>query len=434
MCSSPSKSRAHTPGTIATLASLPFEIITLIASNGIFSRQDWKVLRLICCSWEQPVATLLFQRIGISRLVKDRIAFEQIAAHPHLAKHVKWIVWYEPRLEDWKSKPTTFDNYQFLSDAMRDLDLFWLSTEEVVDTRQQEDRKNIIVTFLNQFSVALDRMPKLNTLVSCALPKDRIFPHKGSAYKGYDYPQYIGDPSIYTGVTGNTTDFFTSTLFIWMNRTTPETYLLSQLNERLWKNLPPKLDPQYTFSTLTSIELYIDPIAAGYLSVLIPCLSAAKELRKLSLHIWTCSEDMELVAIQIFQRCYWPKLTSLSLSGLRLWKTPQIALFLREHRHHLRRLIFDGIIIRTPYLIMLRDYSNLQLDYIALIHIWPLETAVSRENVLAFLDRTTAEIVDENGDVKPYAEEIHTEKFVRPSRARPTAATIYDYRDWHLID
>ncbi|KAI1442829.1 hypothetical protein F5Y02DRAFT_420597 [Annulohypoxylon stygium] len=74
---------------------LPAELFRIIFSEINVTHDDLKSLRLVSKSWTDHATDLLFHRICLSRLKKDRDSFLNIAARPHLAKCVRVLVWYE---------------------------------------------------------------------------------------------------------------------------------------------------------------------------------------------------------------------------------------------------------------------------------------------------------------------------------------------------
>ncbi|KAI1207854.1 uncharacterized protein F4807DRAFT_462297 [Annulohypoxylon truncatum] len=74
---------------------LPAELLRIIFTDINITHDDLKSLRLVSKSWTDHATDLLFHRICLSRLKKDRDAFFNIAARPHLAKCARVLVWYE---------------------------------------------------------------------------------------------------------------------------------------------------------------------------------------------------------------------------------------------------------------------------------------------------------------------------------------------------
>ncbi|OTB13847.1 hypothetical protein K445DRAFT_13551 [Daldinia sp. EC12] len=119
---------------------LPIETLTMIFTDEGLCSNDLKSLRLTQRQWEDVATNLLFKRVCVSRLKKDRDAFFNIASSPHLAQAARILIWYElPNdIPDWlgnASSPNTA--YQELEDPAASIifndlysqvgDLFWCS-------------------------------------------------------------------------------------------------------------------------------------------------------------------------------------------------------------------------------------------------------------------------------------------------------------------
>ncbi|KAL7628624.1 hypothetical protein AAE478_000139 [Parahypoxylon ruwenzoriense] len=423
-------SQAPKPSPTTTPADLSFELVVQIASDEIFSRQDLKDLRLVCRAWDQPVASLLFRWIKISRLHKDRAAFQQIAACPHLAQHVQHLIWHELNLEFWPCKPV-LDDTQFESitrlmiAAVNDPDLFWLPRDSHLSTKQKERRQHIIDTFSTQFASALSRMPKLTTFTSCPMPNSRVI-----SYRGYPLQAdlYIlqDDPKL----TGGNDGFFTFMLPILMGQTEPKINSLHWADERISTSLAINLKPEFShaFSALASIDLCIGHYNEESIDALVPCLSAATTLKNLSLCFERSFERSRFVRNhrqklmqRIFSECYWPRLTRLELVGVPL-KRDEFGRFCRKHSGGLRCLMLTWCEVTIRDLTNLRGSPNLQLESITIKSDDDSGTDLTSEaTVLAFINMTSSHITTADG--VPFHN--HT------SRAQiRTVGCIYDCRAW----
>ncbi|RYP28317.1 hypothetical protein DL767_007277 [Monosporascus sp. MG133] len=102
-----------------SIKDLPNELLICIVSYLPFHTK--KAFRLTCRAYELIPLPFLFRRIRLSRLRKDKDAFERIAAHPRLRVHVRELVWYELELEAWRvPRPddVAVDDYVFMSQLM----------------------------------------------------------------------------------------------------------------------------------------------------------------------------------------------------------------------------------------------------------------------------------------------------------------------------
>ncbi|KAI1456224.1 hypothetical protein F4805DRAFT_458872 [Annulohypoxylon moriforme] len=74
---------------------LPAELLYIIFTSIGITHDDLKSFRLVSRSWTASATDLLFHRICLSRLKKDRDIFLNIASRPHLARCARVLVWYE---------------------------------------------------------------------------------------------------------------------------------------------------------------------------------------------------------------------------------------------------------------------------------------------------------------------------------------------------
>ncbi|OTA98549.1 hypothetical protein M426DRAFT_17294 [Hypoxylon sp. CI-4A] len=388
-------SRSYLPsGPSATLAALPFELKIHILSCGILSREDWANTRLLCRSFEQPAASLLFERIIFSRLRQDLATFLAISRTPCLAKHVRQLVWQELNLEacGWREEDDTNDwtlinqtpaarqqmeeiGYddtvaQLIIEALDDEELFWLP-------RRPDDPRLIHQQYLHEllasrtkhfFSAALSRLTNLTIFNSCPMPHHRILTYKG-------YPIQV--------------DLFRSQSPVWVAHyncglfdylfpamggiKSGKITTLHWTDESLMTSLSYlKPTDALLFSNLTSISLCISYVKdiENILHNIVTCLSAAKNLRRLSLCFEKVSSDhLHVVRLvhSIFRKCYWPKLTTLELTNLWLRRgefMPFIQ-FLRRHCLELRHLKLIRCNLSSRRIVSMRN-SHLRLDSITI--------------------------------------------------------------------
>lgn len=80
---------------MATLTDLPFEMLSITAADSGLTNRDRKQARLACRQLADAMTPVIFRRAYISRIKNDRDAFLSLAASPHLAAHVKEIIWFE---------------------------------------------------------------------------------------------------------------------------------------------------------------------------------------------------------------------------------------------------------------------------------------------------------------------------------------------------
>ncbi|KAM0322646.1 hypothetical protein ACHAPQ_008936 [Fusarium lateritium] len=140
------------------LAKLPREILCNIFVSGL-SRRDIKSVRLTCRELAAVAAPLLFQRISISPLRRDRSSFFNIAkTFPHL---VRVVIWEELNGDLDQFDPSYYpdDRDPYLPSFFRELasearGLFWTEPGSAHSE------------FLHEFQQAIANMSNLHTLAS----------------------------------------------------------------------------------------------------------------------------------------------------------------------------------------------------------------------------------------------------------------------------
>ncbi|KAM0294590.1 hypothetical protein ACHAO9_001024 [Fusarium lateritium] len=140
------------------LAKLPREILCNISVSGL-SRRDIKSVRLTCRELAAVAAPLLFQRISISPLRRDRSSFFNIAkTFPHL---VRVVIWEELNGDLDQFDPSYYpdDRDPYLPSFFRELasearGLFWTEPGSAHSE------------FLHEFQQAIANMSNLHTLAS----------------------------------------------------------------------------------------------------------------------------------------------------------------------------------------------------------------------------------------------------------------------------
>ncbi|KAF4943983.1 hypothetical protein FSARC_14800, partial [Fusarium sarcochroum] len=159
------------------LSHLPLDLLQPILFSPILSRQDVKSIRLACRVLAHKAASVLFYRIRISSLKKDRDGFFNIAGSGHLSCHVRILVWEELNGDHnkfnpkhWVTRPKDDDWATLLEDLLPQMaSLFWLKSESF-----DFDKQETIDAFLPQFQAAVLKMPNLHTLVSKAMHSERL--------------------------------------------------------------------------------------------------------------------------------------------------------------------------------------------------------------------------------------------------------------------
>ncbi|KAI3331943.1 hypothetical protein HD806DRAFT_546190 [Xylariaceae sp. AK1471] len=191
--------------------SLPFEVSAKIASDEGLKRDDLAAMRLACTLFTAPVASTLFRRVIIPRLTKDRDSLEHIAANKHFAQHVRELIWHELDLEVWIwSEPASadltythnlpFDDYEhirlLMAEAALNTNLFW------IPRIPYRGYLEIVPSSLNWFLSTVGRFPNLTAFLTCPMPENRSFIHKGYRIQVDLYRQSVrvrgGNDSFFT--------------------------------------------------------------------------------------------------------------------------------------------------------------------------------------------------------------------------------------------
>ncbi|KAI2471268.1 hypothetical protein F4781DRAFT_429615 [Annulohypoxylon bovei var. microspora] len=354
---------ASRSGPQPILSGMPNELILEIISDKQISRQDLKNLRLVCHAFDQPVASILFRYITISRLREDRDAFEEIIARKHLAKHVRQIVWQELNLEALDVE--SFSITRLMKAAVEDTDLFWIPKARGSEMPSRSVRYSM-ATFLTRLAVAIERMPKLTAIRSCPMPYDRLFYYRGYPLQA-DLYRHQEKLSFQTGNHG----FFNFLMPVMdqLNSKITSLHLADEsTNSRSFiVNLKPS--NSQAFEALTSIDLCFaqgDKLATVPPDGLVSCLSAARNLKHLSLCFERTGRPKPIIEV-IFVGCHWPHLHTLTLMNVTWVEPPILALFCNKHATSLRHLDLVVCHIRPVHLRTIRNSAKLQLESIRMV-------------------------------------------------------------------
>ncbi|KAF4964234.1 hypothetical protein FSARC_7788 [Fusarium sarcochroum] len=167
------------------LVDLPREIIAEIFSLEcpILPREDILSARLTCHELAEVLTPILFYRIRISPLIKDRDDFFSIAKQPHLACLVRIIVWEELNgdlseldPESWQNTMSVPERPFFEELTANAKALFWLENLDLESLHPDYDRSlPSYLQDLREFfqDAVITNMPNLHTLVSKPMPPRR---------------------------------------------------------------------------------------------------------------------------------------------------------------------------------------------------------------------------------------------------------------------
>ncbi|KAI1413786.1 hypothetical protein F5Y13DRAFT_160054 [Hypoxylon sp. FL1857] len=440
------------PDSRPMLAKLPYELIVQIISDGQFWRSDWKDFRLVCRAFEQPAASLLFRAVVVSRLRKDRDAFEQIAAHSHLAQHVRQIIWHELRLEAWlfpdedDSKSQSGNRYyrsllgpeevegitlgditRIMLAAANDPELFWwprISEDPIAD----QNRQRIISDFLSRFTRAVDSMPKLTSFRLCPMPADREFLYKGYPIRA-DLYRYWTNHSV-----TRISEGFCSFMLPVMGRAGSKIVSLHWADETIHTSLALDMEckDKEAFSALTSIDLCIGGIPDREkvtVPNLVSCLKAATNLQHLSLCVERADGISQQKLVDGVLGCRWPHLLSLRLSN-HCGSVSNLDLFCKAHCETLRHLAFDICQVLNSDILRVKNSSKLRLDSITISTPSATLREVSEGNLLACLNGESSQCLTVDGSDIFGCLEDKTLKSNYSKSAIHTEVSKYDYHAW----
>ncbi|KAI0148279.1 hypothetical protein F4776DRAFT_307247 [Hypoxylon sp. NC0597] len=409
------------PNSSPTLVTLPYELVVKIISNSQFYREDWKGFRLLCRAFEQPASSLLFRTVTISRLLEDRDKFEQIATHPHLAQHVRQVIWHELNLEAWRypeeDETLRFDQgyldrlakfegsdgmelesiTRLMLDAVHDPELFWWPRISHDLIGGAEKRRCIISDFFFRFVAAIDRMPKLTAFRSSPMPVDRVFSYRGYPLQA-DLYRLWGGRIFYSGNEG-----FHNFMLPMMSRVKSKIASLHWADETIWTSLASNMKPVYSqaFSALMSIDLCVSGLDDGdrvSIPALLLCLNAATKLEHFSLCLERAEPSTQRrLTDAIFSDCHWPRLSSLRLVNVWL-RNSRLSQFCKNHSERLRHLTFNSCEVLTTDIFAANDVSDFNLESITISSPSRAFMNVFKENLFEFINGESSNEVDIRGD------------------------------------
>ncbi|CAJ2511009.1 Uu.00g066340.m01.CDS01 [Anthostomella pinea] len=422
-----------------TLLGLPFETLSQILDDGSLSRDDWKRVRKTCRGFDRVAASLLFRRVQMSRLKEDIDTLENIAAHQHLAEHVKQLIWYELSLESWSMAKVLEarvgvpnetlemlpdDEHaaitQLMNEAAADAALFWIPRYEPSpalpdpdgpdpdgsdSVGSDQDYRQTIDALRPRFESALDRMPELSTFLSSPMAEDRTFMYKGYGLRAELYR--TNDDSSVAYVNQGLFKFMLpamsrpeSDLSDTVKR--PKILNLCWADERSHTATTTRLSPTAfnAFKALTSINLCLSLFehvpgvkAEDTLSRLVECLNAATKLQ----HLGLCLEREDygsrpslILPQAILRWCRWPKLTSMQIASICLRGMPCFLNFLQYHAEGLTSLTLHDCSTNVQLVHGMRDLECLHLHSFRVMV--PLDApgrvmGVPERDMLAFVNR-----------------------------------------------
>lgn len=414
----------------------PVEIITIIFS--LVDPADLKSLRQTYRDFDPVAASFLFRNITISRLRACHNAFFHICDSPHLACHVREVVWNELAAVNLASAISQHwaqsadgclrddegeELVRRLSSMASDSDLFWLLPP---DTSSPEDVDGDAAVFRRRFVDALRRLPKLNSLVSRPMPTEKCLrPGEWALTAGFARNAAVDHDPTNRGFF----DFLIPALFHLEDRITELQFI---------DEAPPNLlgySARFhaaAFAHLTSIQFGLDRWNSHPQLVLddpdvVNCLQAASALQDLRLVV----DGPNAADMAIFSRIFtidgrtrqtmkWRHLRSLSLDGFRV-KGDDLVSFVRVHVATLRHLRTADVWVTLETIESLRAITGLQLS--------SFQIEYSHGFCLPH-GKTLPEMVSE-GDLLPYVNGCTPQSPVPHVPKQSSICTMYHV--WHTI-
>ncbi|KAI0148370.1 hypothetical protein GGR57DRAFT_505163 [Xylariaceae sp. FL1272] len=325
----------------STVEALPVEICEQIIYDCGLSRKDLKSLRATCRTFNILTTELLFRVVALDSYFRDGTNLENIAATPHLARHVRELIWYE------------IDHYRYMFRT-------GLPSVRFVPSYGTDEDRDLAASVITGFSPewfrsAVDRLPNLVTFRTSTSPQE--FPSHGSRGR-------IGLYNIGLVL------FFLSALRRPRSR-------ISNLIVRGNTNICPfpffLPGDIWAFNKLTNLELcvggWLDP--GDDISDGLRAFGTATHLERLTLCFNNGFHDLEhhygefLRSLEeVFSP---PRLTSLTLVSYRLMRTDNRipVLPLRDARS-LRSLEYLDAILPLQEIVNLRNRTDLNLESITI--------------------------------------------------------------------
>ncbi|KAI4247360.1 MAG: hypothetical protein L6R42_009650, partial [Xanthoria sp. 1 TBL-2021] len=82
----------------ASLSNMPTEMVSEVCSS--LHKEDLKSLRLSCYRLDEITQPILFDKVVVTSMDDNAGLFECVVGNPHLAQHVKTLVFDFPRFQD----------------------------------------------------------------------------------------------------------------------------------------------------------------------------------------------------------------------------------------------------------------------------------------------------------------------------------------------
>ncbi|KAI1328308.1 hypothetical protein F5Y16DRAFT_158573 [Xylariaceae sp. FL0255] len=424
---------------VSPIYRLPIELCFIIANDECLTRRDLGALRLACRVFTDPVASILFHRVKISRLAKDRDSLAGIASTPHIAAHVRELIWYELNLEDWESQlnwdnivdeqrfseitaehPDDFDDMSsLLIKATADPAVFW------IPRCQLPSYLDVAPDSVSWFFSTIEKFPNLSSFLSCPMPGMRSFEYHG----------YTICLDLMRAYTTRCNEGFFTYLLRALGRSTLNIRALHWADEgmglpymRLSTQLQGFNDP-FVFTSLITIDLCLSGVLEERAhgpkvenpATLTRCLANAQNLESLTLCFERVSDlrKPHILVGHIAKQCSWPRLTYLELVCASLDKCNIFRLF-GSCAPRLRKLVLRDCCVSFRDIVHMKSANSFEFLESITITETNRSRNFSEKSLLDFLKDRTDACVDADGTPGPK----------EPRGRILTVESVYDHRCW----
>ena len=289
---------------------LPIELIYGIV--GYLYQEDAQRLRLTCRRLSFASLPALFGKIAFSRMKRDKEVFEAIAACPHIAKHVRELVYYELDLDIWamledhrdylEEHPEQFSLPSPAGSFLNEMrDFSWIPVDSWPENGgfpgpTLEDHRLRFFELLRNF-------PGLDTFASVPMREGRVISYQGRKMTIDMHVLRLAGQA--TRGNRGFTDFLQPAMALPESRVVNLRFVEARYQTSMAFPSPSPLDAR-AFRALTSIDMSVIPPRDDdnpHLA-LAECLRAATGLRRLKLQLIKHQSGPQYEAIPILQTLF----------------------------------------------------------------------------------------------------------------------------------
>ncbi|KAI0454755.1 hypothetical protein F5B21DRAFT_474045 [Xylaria acuta] len=170
---------------------LPTELCEMLVADYL-PREDIKSMRRTCKFFNEIAKPALFYgRIVLSRVKKDRDAFEEVAED--YGRHVKEFVWQELDIESWQHDSNDRSTYwppsrrEAVTAAARDADLFWIPSTRDPNGDDDDILRPNQPWVADWLSRGIGKMPNIATITIQPTSRRRKFKHKEYEFSAWEF-------------------------------------------------------------------------------------------------------------------------------------------------------------------------------------------------------------------------------------------------------